>query len=362
MSARLPDPLFAAMEARLMHVPLRVLRQGYASLSRQYRETTVSPEERVDLKDAAPANQAPGSGFTPAQARGLGYLAARLPATYAAASTALAQVPDQHLQNLRTVLDLGSGPGTATWALKERWPALESATFLESEPEMLAHAQALAGAYPDFKVSLRPGDLQARLAEADPHDVVILAYVLSELDEAGQKDLLSKAWAKATQGLFLIEPGTPDASRRLLTARTQLIGEKGQIVAPCPQNGVCPAEKGEFWCHFSIRLERRGLHKMVKDADIGYEDEKFSWIYVSKDPMALPSAPYRLHSFPRRKNRHIALDVCDTRGKRQEIFLNRRITPANIRSAARRLNWGDAWDPDSVPPMEDDDIEAQDED
>lgn len=353
MSARLPDPLFAAIEARLNFVPLRVLRQGYASLSRQYRETTVSAEQREDLADGV-GTQAPGGGFTPAQARGLGYLAARLPATYAAASAALAQVPDAHLQDIHSVLDLGSGPGTATWALKERWPLLNEATFLESEPEMLGHAQALAGAYPDFKVSMRPGDLQTRLAEAEPHDMVILAYVLSELDEAGQKDLLSKAWAKAKRGLFLIEPGTPDASRRLLTARTQLVGEKGQIVAPCPQNGTCPAEKGDFWCHFSIRLERRGLHKMVKDAEIGYEDEKFSWIYVSKDPSALPAALNRLHAFPRRKNRHIALDVCDSRGKRQEIFLNRRTTPANIRSAARRLNWGDAWDPALVPEGEPD--------
>jgi ribosomal protein RSM22 (predicted rRNA methylase) len=347
MSARLPDPLFAAIEARLNYVPLRVLRQGYASLSRQYRETTVSVEQREDLADGA-GTQAPGGGFTPAQARGLGYLAARLPATYAAASAALGQVPDSHLQAVASVLDLGSGPGTATWALKQRWPRLQSATFLESEPEMLAHAQALAGAYPELKVSLRPGDLQARLAEAAPHDLVILAYVLSELDEAAQKDLLSKAWAKAVQGLFLIEPGTPDASRRLLAARTQLVGEKGKIVAPCPQNGACPAENGDFWCHFSVRLERRGLHKKVKDADIGYEDEKYSWIYVCKDPQAQSAAPYRMHAFPHRNNRHIELDVCDSKGKRSKIFLNRRETHANIRSAARKLNWGDGWDPTRV--------------
>lgn len=347
MSARLPQPLYAAIQARLAHVPLRVLRQGYASLSRQYRQTTVSEAERADLAgDAGP--QAPGGGFTPAQARGLGYLAARLPATFAAASAALAQVPDSHLQNVATVLDLGSGPGTATWALMQRWPALKRATFLESEPEMLAHAQALAGAYPGLKVSLRPGDLQTRLVQAEAHDLVILAYVLSELDEAGQKDLLSRAWAKATQGLFLIEPGTPGASRRLLAARTQLTSENGKIVAPCPQNGPCPAEKGDFWCHFSVRLERRGLHKKVKDADIGYEDEKFSWIYVSKDPQAKPSAPYRMHAFPHRNNRHIELDVCDSKGKRSKIFLNRRETHANIRSAARKLSWGDAWDPNTI--------------
>lgn len=361
MSSRLPDSLFHAVEARLDHVPLRVLRSGYAALSKGYREQTVSEDERADLIADGPGSSAPGGGFTPARARGLGYLAARFPATYAAAQAALRQVPDAALAGCASVLDLGSGPGTATWALMERWPSLQQATFLESDAEMLSHAQALAVAFPELKVSLKSGDLTARLAEAEPHDIVVMAYVLSELDEAAQAALLSQAWAKAKHGLFLLEPGTPDTSRRVLQARTQFVRENGQIVAPCPQKGVCPAENESFWCHFSVRLERRGLHKQVKHADIGYEDEKYSWIFISKDPNAPAPAPWRLHSNPHRNNRHIELDVCGIDGKRSKIFLNRRKTASNIRNAARKLNWGDAWDPDKVPPAEDDDrFEAED--
>jgi ribosomal protein RSM22 (predicted rRNA methylase) len=345
MSARLPDSLFKAVEARLHGVPLRVLRQGYAALSRRYREVTVSESERADLKGADDGDRAPGGGFSPAQARGLGYLAARLPATYAAAQAALRQLPDGALEGCVSVLDLGSGPGTATWALKERWPLLQRACFLESDAEMLKHAQALAAAFPDLKVSLKGGDLLAQLAAAPEHDLVVLAYVLSELDEKGQEALLKQAWAKARRGLFLLEPGTPETSRRVLLARKQLLAENGVLVAPCPQMGPCPAEKGSFWCHFSVRLERRGLHKRVKVADIGYEDEKYSWIFVSKDASQKPAAPYRLHAFPHRGKRHIELDVCDRDGKRSKIFLHRRKTPASLRWAARKLQWGDAWDP-----------------
>lgn len=354
MSSRLPDPLFAAIEARLHLAPLRMLKSGYADLSRGYRQATVSEAEREDIEGLPEAGgHAPG-GYTRAQARGLAYLAARFPATFAAAQAALRQLPDEALKDCASVLDLGAGPGTATWAFIERWPALVKASFLESDPEMLGHAQALAAAYPHLTVALHSGDLNAKLDQAPQHDIVVMAYVLSELDEAHQQALLAKAWAKADKGLLLLEPGTPDTSRRVLAARKQLKGLGGAIVAPCPQDVSCPLENAGqvHWCHFSVRLERRGLHKGVKGGDLGYEDEKFSWLFVSKQPGAGPCSPFRLHSDPHRVNRHIVLDVCDQAGKRRELFYSRRETPYKIRHAARKLGWGDGWDPATVPEVE----------
>jgi ribosomal protein RSM22 (predicted rRNA methylase) len=355
---------------------VRTLRAGYEALSTDYRNRTVSEAQREDLVGLAEPvpGRAPG-GFTRAQARGLAYLAARFPATYAAAQAALRQVPLEALEGCRSVLDLGAGPGTATWALVERQPGFQEATFLESEPEMLAHAQALAGTFVGLKVTVTPGDLKQRLAEAPAHDVVVMAYVLSELDEASQTALLSQAWAKATKGLFLLEPGTPETSRRVLAARDQLLKAGGHLVGPCPQEGACPMaepgkldwkrinekKEGPYWCHFSVRLERRGLHHQVKSGVLGYEDEKYSWLYISKNPQLGPATPYRLHADPKRMNRHIELKVCDKSGKRDVLFYNRRDTPQNIRNAARRLEWGFSWDPQKVPalPLEQDDFEAE---
>jgi ribosomal protein RSM22 (predicted rRNA methylase) len=349
MSARLPESLFKAVEARLDGVRVGTLRSGYSDLSRGYRGRTVSEAERQDLGESTqdPNGRAPG-GYSRAVARSLGYLAGRLPATYAAAQSALRQVPDAALAGVTTALDLGSGPGTATWALLERWPSLAQAQFVESDPEMLRQAQALAAAFPALKVSLKSGDLGAQLQASPSHDVVLMAYVLSELDEMGQSDLLANAWAKAERGLFLLEPGTPETSRRVALARSQLVGLGGHVVAPCPQDGTCPALGQAWWCHFSVRLERRGLHKLVKGGDLGYEDERFSWLFVSKQ--ALPAAPFRLHADPHRRNRNLTLDVCDQEGKRRELFYDRRKTAANLRQAARRLSWGDGWNPAAVPP------------
>src|ERR1700722_20264480 len=317
MSIRLPNSLFTALEARLHLVPLATLKAGYKALSRDYRVRTVSEEQRDDLAEV-PLEQGGRltGGFTRAEARAMGYLAARFPATYAAVAAALKQVPDAALLGCESVLDLGAGPGTATWALQERRPGLKTARLLESNAEMLGHAQALAAVYPDLKVSFHSGDLAEQIRLSAPADLVVLAYVLSELDEAAQAALLQAAWDKARRGLFLLEPGTPETSRRVLAAQTQWVGLGGRLIAPCPQSGPCPMDPARKapaaktpakpeWCHFAVRLERRGLHKYVKGGDLGYEDEKFSWVFVSKDPALASAAPFRLHSDPRRVNRNI---------------------------------------------------------
>jgi ribosomal protein RSM22 (predicted rRNA methylase) len=380
LTARLPQALFSALETRLQLVSLATLKAGYRDLSRDYRLATVSPEQRDDIQSILPGasqgGRAPG-GYTRAQARALGYLAARFPATYAAVLAALRQIPDAALKDCATVLDVGAGPGTATWALSERWPALQTARFLESNAEMLQHADALAKTFPKLKVSQHSGDLLEQLSLAPVCDLVLIAYVLNELPETAQDELLLAAWEKARHGIFLLEPGTPDSSRRMLKARTQWTALGGRLVAPCPQAGTCPldpdqarppqtadtappasrraAETKTQWCHFSVRLERRGLHKAVKGGALGYEDEKFCWLYISKDPSQGPSAPFRLHSDPHRVNRNISLEVCDAQGTRRRLFYKRRETHAALRQAARQLFWGAAWDPASVPLTETED-------
>jgi ribosomal protein RSM22 (predicted rRNA methylase) len=361
MSIRLTEPLFAALEARLHLAPLATLKAGYRDLSRDYRGRTVSEEQRQDLvPDAAAAGgRAPG-GFTRAQARALGYLAARFPATYAAVTAALAQIPDAALESCVSVLDVGAGPGTATWALRDRWPNLSSARLLESNAEMLGHAQALAGVYPGLTTTFHSGDLLEQLRLLEPADLVVMAYVLSELDGAAQQTLLQAAWEKARHGIFLLEPGTPDTSRRVLAARELWSRMGGRLIAPCPQDGICPLDPARAtpaiagisgtpeWCHFSARLERRGLHKAVKGGDLGYEDEKFSWVFFSKNAALAPAAPFRLHSDPHRVNRNIALDVCDAQGQKRRLFYKRRETAYGVRHAARQRHWGDGWDPDQA--------------
>jgi ribosomal protein RSM22 (predicted rRNA methylase) len=372
MASRLPERLYQAIQARFDRVPLRTLKAGYQLLSRDYRSRTVSLQEREDLEGGARASGHVPAGYTDTEGRGLAYLAARLPATYAAVQSALRQVPDAALEGASSVLDLGAGPGTATFALFERWPSLQQAILLERDKAMLAQSQALAEAFPELKLSIRELDFVTALDKAEAQDLVVMAFALSEVEEAVQGAFIEALWAKAKQGLLIVDPGTPDTSRRLQAVRSQLINMGAHLIAPCPQSGACPLltlsappkRKGQAkarpenaiapWCHFNVRLERRGLHRLVKGGELGYEDEKFSYLYFSRRSLP-PAAPMRLLSDPHRVSRHINLDVCNAKGEREAIFLNRRDTPYHLRHAARQLEWGFAWDPDKVPVQEGDD-------
>ena len=81
--------------------------------------------------------------------------------------------------------------------------------------------------------------------------------------------------------VMILEPGTPVGYKKLMKMREILIKLGGSVVAPCPHNKICPIQ-GSDWCHFSQRLPRTSLHRLVKSGSLGYEDEKFSYLVVSK--------------------------------------------------------------------------------
>src|SRR6185437_8544721 len=95
------------------------------------------------------------------------YLATRMPATYAAARRALAEIP----AHVASVLDAGAGSGAAALAARELFPEA-SLTLLERNHD-------LAEAARDFlpRAAILPADL-TKLSSFPPHDLVIAAYSL----------------------------------------------------------------------------------------------------------------------------------------------------------------------------------------
>ena len=134
----------------------------------------------------------------------------------------------------------------------------------------------------------------------------------------------------------VIEPGTPAGYRRVIAARTQLIAEGGITVAPCPHDGDCPLV-GDDWCHFATRLPRNEMHRAVKRVSRGFEDEKLSYVVMSRGPVE--RAPARVIRPPVIRSGHLYLDTCEPEGVARRIVSRR---DKDAYRAARRLGWGDA--------------------
>ncbi len=128
-------------------------------------------------------------------------------------------------------------------------------------------------------------------AEAPPgaRDLVTLAYVLDELDAAERATLIERLWSRTADTLLIVEPGTPAGWQRILDARALLLKQGAQMIAPCPHAQACPLVAPD-WCHFSRRVARSRAHLLAKGAEVPWEDEKFSYLAVTRNSAALPTA------------------------------------------------------------------------
>ncbi len=232
-----------------------------------------------------------------------------MPATYA--------VLEKLNLNYGSILDLGSGPSTARFV----YPSVT--TQVEHDPEFIALAKRLGAEGTWIK-----GDF--RTVELTPHDAVLFSYSLGEVWPIK----LKKYWELAKEALIIIEPGTPAGYQTILEARDQLISLGGYVIAPCPHNHSCPLLKPD-WCHFGARLERTKLHRRLKQGTLGFEEEKFSYLIVSREK---PESYARILTPPEKHTRHMRLKLCTEQGLEMRTLSKRN---GATYKAARKKAWGD---------------------
>jgi ribosomal protein RSM22 (predicted rRNA methylase) len=268
------------------------------------------------------------------------YVITRLPATFAAVAAVLTEIKNRMPEFAPAdLLDLGAGPGTATWAAATIFPSLQRATLVEQDAEFIAtgrHMLKSAGAEPLSRMEWVRGDL--RKAELAPHDLVVISYALGELSERDATSLVNRA-LQAAKVLAVIEPGTPRGCGVAHLARAAMLAAKAHILAPCSQEGPCPMlARKDDWCHFAQRLERTSLHRNLKSGELGYEDEKFSYMVAAKEEFVKAAA--RIIRHPLIGKGHIKLELCTPGGIVTETVT--RSDKENFKQA-RRAKWGDAW-------------------
>ena len=314
----LPSALRAGIARFCENIPSAELARRAGVLSEAYRARADSGFIREDEDVAA-------------------YLAARLPATYAAMSAVLDAVAERAPSFApASVLDIGAGPGTASWAAAELWPGIGSFVMQDRNRALLRVARTLADESAVLKgVRIVEGDMAAPASAAD---LVLAGYAFAELDRDALARAVEALWTACKTMFVIVEPGTPDGFKRILACRDILLGLGARIVAPCPGAYACPIVAPD-WCHFSVRLPRLRAHLRAKGASVPFEDEKFSYLAAAREGCALVPIAARVLTRPQATKPGVTLRLCG--GGR----IAERMVPKRDKDAYRALSkkdWGDA--------------------
>jgi ribosomal protein RSM22 (predicted rRNA methylase) len=315
----LPAELKAALDAKLQGLSRNDAAERASLISQTYRDGG-------------------GSSAIRSEADALAYALARMPATYAAMSASLNALHEIRPDFAPTsLLDVGAGPGTATWAAAAAFPSLTSLALLDSNSALRALALDLAGDRTRLrKITYQLGEARAALADSEAADLVIASYMIGEIGDAERTALAELMWSKTRDTLLIVEPGTPAGYGRIIALRRQLIAAGANVAAPCPHDRECPLPAPD-WCHFTQRLPRSRAHKQLKSAELPYEDEKFSYVALTRAPPA--RHPARVIAQPVVTKVAVTARLCTDQG-----ILNASTTRRQKAAYQRfkKIAWGDA--------------------
>ena len=267
------------------------------------------------------------------------YSAVRMPATYSAIYTALEKTFEIYDCKVDSVLDVGAGTGSGSWAINSL-KDIKNITCLERESVMRNLGKKfMQGSGIDVLKNAKWEEIDLIDSEFDySADLVICSYVLNELSEDNRKMVLEKLWKATNKILLIIEPGTPVGFEEIKILRDKLIEVGGNVIAPCPNIKKCPMPEND-WCHTTCRVSRTKIHKLLKNGDVPYEDEKFSYIAVCKEKFEKDNY-VRVLRHPKIETGKITLKICSKEGIFEKVIYKR---DKELFKIARKLNCGDLF-------------------
>lgn len=382
----IPQALQEATRRLISEAPERnAIRNAALSLFEHLRTTAKIPETKekqspkfqrknqVNISEAAEETVSVTPSKRPEQdfdaIQSLAYVAGLMPTSYAVIYSVLKELT-RRVPDLKptSMLDFGTGPGTALWAARNVDSLKESlAQYLgvDASRSMLAVASSLVTVAndqnPDWKPQFQAFLPQDYNLEAD---LVVSAFTLSEIaSERERLAVLKSLWKGTKDVLILIDRGTPAGFRELAKAREFLLNEDKDgihIVAPCPHDGKCPLYGSHDWCHFTQTVQRPDYVRHTKHSTKNEEDAKYSYVILRRGPrpssmqintatepddIKLSQAAYswsRIVYPPLKRPRHITLDVCAGSGS-LERFTVAKSKGKTEYTDARKSRWGDLY-------------------
>lgn len=221
----------------------------------------------------------------------LAYLALRLPATYAQVFGVLLSVQEVLPSwKPKTLLDIGSGPGTGVWAAQSIWSELADATCIDRDKNLFSLGKKISSlSQLPVDISWKQQDIRKGIDEDDEtYDIVVIANVFNELRPSDSEKLLGQAYNKCNGVLIIVESGTPFGSK-LVQSTAQKLAHTGVLIAPYIANSFVAND--DYWLHFSQKFIRPELQRRIRQhmrksslAASDWEDAKYSYVAISKIP------------------------------------------------------------------------------
>ena len=277
-------------------------------------------------------NDGKGKRLLTKQNEAISYAISRMPATYAAVYTVVQQTLENYDEKLKTLFDIGAGTGAATWAVNNLLEISETKCF-ERENNMLNIGKRLMNNTELNKIEWKQFDiLKDEIVEKA--DIVITSYMINELPENEKEAVIEKLWNATNKLLIIVEPGTPAGFENVLKIRKKLLKEGGYIIAPCSHQEECQISKND-WCAFYIRILRSTIQKQTKNGELGYEDEKFSYIAFSKK--AVKNNGSRILRHPQIYKGYVNVKLCTKDGIKEKTYSKK---DGEIYKKVRKLDAG----------------------
>ncbi|TAL11856.1 MAG: methyltransferase domain-containing protein [Nitrospirae bacterium] len=251
------------------------------------------------------------------------YLLYFFPVNYAKVAGLLREMPALPARPLR-ILDVGSGPGTASLAALEHLMRLGQAGHHGSEViaadrsrQALQEAEALWASMTKGRPDESPWALRMVCADAEradarapwhegPFDLIILANSLNELfcaaaDPVADRAKFLEALLKglAPDGtLMIIEPALRGTTRALHHVRDRLVaGGLATVYSPCLHEKPCPAlVREDDWCHEERPWTPPAVVREI-DRAVGFIKDalKFSYLLLRKDGLTVAERSPRVY-------------------------------------------------------------------
>lgn len=301
------------LKEKIVEIPEK-LKENINKLLKENQISKVVEDSQI-LSNRYRNNNGNGKKLLVQKSEAISYAISRMPATYAAVSSVLEQISENYKEELTTMIDVGAGTGAVVWAINDK-NICNDIKCLEREESMISIGKQLMQDSELNKVTWEKFDiLQDEIKEKA--DLVITSYMINELPKEMRQKAVEKLWKATNKLLVIIEPGTPAGFANILEIRKNILDAGGYIVAPCCCLGECPISKDD-WCAFYARIARSSAHRQAKKGELGYEDEKFSYIAFSKIPVE--NKGERILRHPQINSGYVKVKVCGADGIQEKTY------------------------------------------